>query len=325
MPAPEADKEEEEDELDHNTRIMVHVVKQAPFRFNYAVLVLNSFGLQQSLDHPRGGGLDRAQYFAKCMEAAKSIVTVARDDLREELRYATDAQFVSLAYACVFLLKLIRPVFSSYVYEESVIELVQDTVELLDEIAVNETHTPALYATFLKALLQARTEQTVGSKSGPNSRVHSRAASPGTAEAAPAAGNEEPQAGMDASLDPVFTLEPETWESSTAMGGMEDFWGSLLPPGFAQPSMQDLFGASDVLGQGVNQNANAHLQSKFGMGGGGAFDFASTAIANGNGGMPPVTPGPISGTNTPHGGRSRRSSATQLLSNLSNVTFDFTG
>lgn len=49
------------DEEDHNTRTMYYVIRQAPLRHNYAVLVLNSFGLQHSLDHPSRGGLDKAQ------------------------------------------------------------------------------------------------------------------------------------------------------------------------------------------------------------------------------------------------------------------------
>ncbi len=78
-----------------------------PVRFNFAVLMLNSFGLQQAVDHPIRAGLDRAGYFAKCLEAAKVIVTQCSGPSRRNMRYAPDAHILTLAYACVFLLKLI--------------------------------------------------------------------------------------------------------------------------------------------------------------------------------------------------------------------------
>ncbi|SNX86216.1 uncharacterized protein MEPE_04925 [Melanopsichium pennsylvanicum] len=384
------DDDEDAENLDLNTRIMIHHAHSVPVRYSFAVLVLNSFGLQQAVDHPIGGSLDRAQYFAKCLEAAKTIVTHCTGPSRRNMRYAPDAHILTLAYGCVFLLKLIRPAFAGYVEEESILALVQDAVDMLEEVAVNETHTPNLYASFLKALLQARKDHTTASKSATASRAASRAASPNVgmdedspADAAAKAlaangtghftadGTIPPTSGVTEGTIPTtldlhstdFTSGAATTaaDGSTvnwpphifgATSGMDDFWGSLLPPGFTHTSMHDLFGATTT----ADATGHPHLATeaevveasqhatKFGMGGGGAFDFGGGAIGNGNGGVPlnsaaanaalqnskgitPMASGHVSGANTPHGfgSRSRGTSASHYnLGGLSGVNFDFT-
>lgn len=47
------------DAADHGERTMFFLVRQAPIRFNYAALVINSFGLQHSVDHPMLTGHDK--------------------------------------------------------------------------------------------------------------------------------------------------------------------------------------------------------------------------------------------------------------------------
>lgn len=377
------DDDEDAENLDLSTRIMIFHSNSVPVRYSFAVLVLNSFGLQQAVDHPIGASLDRAQYFAKCLEAAKTIVVQSTGPLRRNMRYAPDAHILTLAYACVFLLKLIRPAFAGYVEEESILTLVQDAVDMLQEVAVNETHTPHLYAQFLRALLQARKEHTTASKSATGSRVASRAVSPdgmqvdgdanvaeGTmqASAEPITTTSGAEGGIPATLDPhsaEFASGAATnpasegsnvnWPSQifAATSGMDDFWGSLLPPGFSQTSMHDLFGATTLDGSIPNGSHLAAAEgevvepsqhaTKFGMGGGAVFDFGGGAIGNGNGGVPlnsaaanaalassmsmtPMASGHLSGANTPHGlgSRSRRTSASHFnLGGLSGVNFDF--
>lgn len=94
------------DDEDHHRRTLHFITKQAPMRYNYAVLILNSFGLQHAVDFPTRSGLDKGLYFTKCLEAAKGIVAAARDGLRPVLRYSPDTHFVIISYACVFLLKV---------------------------------------------------------------------------------------------------------------------------------------------------------------------------------------------------------------------------
>lgn len=146
-----------DEDADLNTRSMYYIARQAPLRYNYALLVLNSFGLQYALERPDdGASVDKPQYLVRCVHAAKEIISTVKYGLREILRFAPDPTFVAVAYACVFLLKLIRPVFANYINEDQVIQLVSNTIEILEEAAVDATHTPALYASFLRSLLHSR-------------------------------------------------------------------------------------------------------------------------------------------------------------------------
>lgn len=147
------------DNADMVTRSIYYIARQAPLRYNYAVLVLNSFGLQCALEQPSNGAvIDKPQYLVRCVHAAKEIIATVKHGMREILRYAPDPTFVAVAYACVFLLKLIRPLFVNFINEQEVILLVTYTIEVLEEAAVDQTHTPALYASFLRNLLQTRQE-----------------------------------------------------------------------------------------------------------------------------------------------------------------------
>lgn len=171
-PVPPAEDE------DHHRRTLHFITKQAPIRYNYAVLILNSFGLQHAVDFPLRSGLDKGLYFTKCLQAAKNIVFAARDGLKPVLAYSPDTIFVIISYACVFLLKLTRPTFTSCVDEESVLAVVTEGADLLESVAMNPTHTPALYASFLRALLQSRLERSATNRSGATTPHRSRAASP---------------------------------------------------------------------------------------------------------------------------------------------------
>ncbi|KAL9932991.1 hypothetical protein V8E36_008246 [Tilletia maclaganii] len=163
-----------EESMRHAHRIIYFCVQQAPMRWHYSVLIINSFGLQRALDAK--SDFDRGYFFSRCLSAAKGMLKAALGGLRPVLRYAPDAQFVMIAYACVFLLKLLRKEFMGWIDEEEVITLIINVIELLDEVAVNTTHTPALHATFLRRLLNARAETRPGSPYA--SAYHSRAQTP---------------------------------------------------------------------------------------------------------------------------------------------------
>lgn len=52
-----------------------------------------------------------------------------------------------------------RPEFQQYIQnEQKIIDLVNDIATVLGDIAINSHHTPALYSTFLRALISARTD-----------------------------------------------------------------------------------------------------------------------------------------------------------------------
>lgn len=56
-----------------------------------------------------------------------------------------------------FITQLIRPEFSAFLdSERKTIAIVQDIANVLEQIAANPYHTPALYSTFLRALITAK-------------------------------------------------------------------------------------------------------------------------------------------------------------------------
>ncbi|CAE6455399.1 unnamed protein product [Rhizoctonia solani] len=128
------------------------------FYYHYALLVINSFGLQNAMERSR---VDIPHFFARCHTAAMSCALVVRDELapRGYMRYSPDSHFVFTAYAVLTLLKLIRPEFSAFLEnEKKTLQVVNDIADVLEQIAANPYHTPALYSTFLRALIAAKKE-----------------------------------------------------------------------------------------------------------------------------------------------------------------------
>lgn len=261
------------DNADLTTRSIYYIARQAPLRYNYAVLVLNSFGLQCALERPsNGAAIDKPQYLVRCVHAAKEIIATVKHGMREILRYAPDPTFVAVAYACVFLLKLIRPLFANFINEGEVISLVTCTIEVLEEAAVDQTHTPALYASFLRNLLQSRHEhdsneaglnQAAGQRSEPSgaaatvdpsqvnplvanlantmAREHTRLADPKASSAEmPALEQGTPLSRDMGSLnsEPALSAGWDSQQYAKAHGVDvnrvldNSFWASFLPPGY---------------------------------------------------------------------------------------------
>ncbi|KAG5721547.1 Protein priB [Termitomyces sp. T112] len=127
----------------------------------YSRLVMFSSGFAQA--YQRGVGPGAHVYFNRCMDAAKSVIqlTVASLASTGYMRYAPDEFFISPSFASVFLLELLRSEFSVHItveQETKILSLVRSLVETLSspEIAVNDRHTPKLYARFLASLLSRR-------------------------------------------------------------------------------------------------------------------------------------------------------------------------
>ncbi|KAJ6490719.1 fungal-specific transcription factor domain-containing protein [Mycena vitilis] len=139
------------------------------FYFNYTMLVLNSFGLQNAMER---SPLDIGHFFARCHSSAIACAVLVRDQLgpRGFMKYSPDSHFVQTSYAVLSLLKLIRPEFQAFLeHEEQTIGLVKDVADVLENISANPLHTPALYSKFLRALISARLE-TPAPESKPASR-----------------------------------------------------------------------------------------------------------------------------------------------------------
>ncbi|KAH7889471.1 fungal-specific transcription factor domain-containing protein [Phlebopus sp. FC_14] len=233
------------------------------FYFHYYMLVVNSFGLQNAMER---SAVDIGYFFARCHTAATAVAIIARDELAPQgfLKYSTDSHFVFLSYAVLSLLKLIRPEFQPFIEnEQKIIDLVKDIAVVLGDIAVNPHHTPALYSTFLRALISARTDgpqaqQQQQSEADvvttdeavqqhdmgfpiPNSSLFSSNAL-GTMDDFQFASEMGPAADIS-TFPPTMAVVPTTDEGMLPMENIlsNGFWDSVLVPGFSD-TMEGLSG-----------------------------------------------------------------------------------
>ncbi|RDB22039.1 Protein priB [Hypsizygus marmoreus] len=140
-----------------------------PFLVGYSRLVMFSFGFQQA--YQRGIEPGDHVYFTKCLDAAKSVIRNMIESLAPSgyMRYAPDGHFIFASFASAFLLKLLRPEFSNLLakdQETEIFDLIGRLIQTLSspEIAIDDRHTPKLYARFLAGLLSRhrRDGATVG-------------------------------------------------------------------------------------------------------------------------------------------------------------------
>ncbi|GAA6004116.1 hypothetical protein JCM10207_002434 [Rhodosporidiobolus poonsookiae] len=146
------------------------------FYHAYYRLFLLSFAVQHALEDP-SSAIDLPSYCVLCFESAERMIIILRDFIGPLgiLRYAIDSTFVYASYAATFLLKLVSPTFASFIDEEAAMRLVRETAETLEAAAVDEQHTPALYASFLRMLIENKLN---GPKTAANSRAPTRPGSP---------------------------------------------------------------------------------------------------------------------------------------------------
>ncbi|PCH37919.1 hypothetical protein WOLCODRAFT_22945 [Wolfiporia cocos MD-104 SS10] len=228
------------------------------FYFHYAMLTINSFGLQNALQR---SPVDIGHFFARCHSSAVNCVTVVRDEFGPlgYLKYAPDSLFVQGSYAVLSLLKLLRPEFKAFLdHEQRTISLVKDVANIFESVAVSPMHTPALYSVFLRALISARTEPSTTSSAAQTEP--SREATPSVHnDPAPSEVNvqqqnngqvssisaPDPFAGFFANgeMGPVAdmstfppTMAPNPNQVDMSMLSMDsilsaDFWDSVLVPG----------------------------------------------------------------------------------------------
>jgi len=72
------------------------------------------------------------------------------------MRSAPDGHFVFASFASAFMLKLLRPEFAQLLtrqMEDEIFELISRLITALQDLAIDERHTPHLYARFLASLL----------------------------------------------------------------------------------------------------------------------------------------------------------------------------
>ncbi|KAF5345063.1 hypothetical protein D9758_010418 [Tetrapyrgos nigripes] len=146
------------EELQHEDESSVFRCKLLPFYVAYSRLVMFSFGFQQAFQ--RGIQSQDNIFFSKCFEAAKAVVTEMLEGLVPTgyVKYAPDGHFVFSSFASAFLLKLLRPEFSHLLRREDeneTFDLIGRVIQTLSssQIAIDDRHTPKLYARFLAGLL----------------------------------------------------------------------------------------------------------------------------------------------------------------------------
>ncbi|KAF8237671.1 hypothetical protein L208DRAFT_476330 [Tricholoma matsutake] len=207
--------------------------------YHYAILVLNSFGLQNALER---SAVDIGHFFARCHSAATACATLVRDELspRGYMKYAPDSHFVFTSYAVLSLLKLIRPEFQAFIdNEQDALTLVQDVTDTLESIAANPTHTPALYSSFLRALLSAKSNVNDG-KDDTNTSLNGDAASYQNS----VQGDMRPPSGygsqhLNYAAEPSYLLNEFHFESE--MGPVADM--STFPPTMAPNPSENSMGS----------------------------------------------------------------------------------
>lgn len=132
---------------------------QLHFYVHFYKLVVFSFGFHQVFHTGIETWYD--YFFSKCFEYAKSVVRHMNEELASSgfMRYAPDRHFMCAAFASVFLFKLLRPEFSQLRDKADEDQSINLIVTLIDkfsssDIAVDDRHTPKLYAKFLATLLR---------------------------------------------------------------------------------------------------------------------------------------------------------------------------
>jgi hypothetical protein len=250
------------------------------FYFNYAMLVLNSFGLQNAMEHTP---LNICHFFARVYSSAVACATIVRDQLGPNgfMKYSPDSHFVLTSYAVLTLLKLIRPEFKAFLEDErGILTLVHQVADVLDNMAANPLHTPALYSGFLRALISAKWDSSLSNtglngegdekppvspdgEQGNNIQVHIQPPSYGQQQ------QQQHSYGQDASfllnefqfddgeMGPVAdistfppTMAPYPPEDSASTLTVENilssgFWDSMLVPGY---NSMDAFSGGFVFG-----------------------------------------------------------------------------
>ncbi|KAK0502109.1 hypothetical protein EDD18DRAFT_681233 [Armillaria luteobubalina] len=122
-------------------------------------LVMFSFGFHQVVHAGIEAWYD--YFFTKSFEYAKSVIRCMNENLAPSgfMRHAPDHHFMWTAFAVVFLFKLLRPQFSSLLHKadkEESVELIKNLINKLSasDIAVDNRHTPKLYARFFVMVLE---------------------------------------------------------------------------------------------------------------------------------------------------------------------------
>lgn len=137
-------------------RTLHYITKQASLRYNYSVLILNSYGLQYCATRPQQAQT-RTYCISRAISAAQGLVKAARDGLRHTLAFSPQTQYTILSFGIISLIKLafLRP-YVDGVVEEHILKTVQSTINFLDSVAMDPAHTSARLASLIRMILRRR-------------------------------------------------------------------------------------------------------------------------------------------------------------------------
>ncbi|GLB34598.1 putative fungal specific transcription factor [Lyophyllum shimeji] len=283
----------------------------AQFYFHYAMLVLNSFGLQNALER---APVDIGHFFARCHSSATAVATLVRDELGPlgYMKYAPDSHSVLISYAVLSLLKLIRPEFQPFLDDEQkILALVSDVADVLENSAANAQHTPALYAHFLRALIAAKVERNneanaAATTNGTGTGDGAEQGSPSYQDAHSASGalngaNAGGGGGYGQLQPPAYGAEPGfmlgDFQFEGEMGPVADM--STFPPTMAPNPTEDNMGSltmDSILSSGFWDSVLVPgYNSMDGLSGGFLFGAGGSGLITPRFGMSPTQ----SGANTP--------------------------
>ncbi|KAG2108840.1 hypothetical protein BD769DRAFT_1392651 [Suillus cothurnatus] len=106
------------------------------------------------------GGMEASDnvFLDKCFNPTKVVIKQIIEVLAPSglIRAAPDGHFVFASFASAFMLKLLHPDFAQLLarqMEDEIFELIGRLITMLQDVAIDERHTPRLYAQFLASLL----------------------------------------------------------------------------------------------------------------------------------------------------------------------------
>ncbi|KAG8737613.1 hypothetical protein FRC11_001933 [Ceratobasidium sp. 423] len=133
----------------------------------YYRLVMYSLGLEHA---HRSASEPGNMFLLRSIDAASEVLRITNEDLPvyECHRYSPDGHWMWTVFAAAFLIKLAKPRAAQPLHltmtetqRETALVLVDKFIHTLERSAVDERHSPALYARFLKRILGQSTNANV--------------------------------------------------------------------------------------------------------------------------------------------------------------------
>ncbi|KIM60279.1 hypothetical protein SCLCIDRAFT_1217063 [Scleroderma citrinum Foug A] len=144
------------EESDHTDKGAAFRCTLLPFLVSYSRLVMFSFGFQHAFQ--RGMEANDQVFLETCFGSATIVIKHMIEVLAPSgfMSSSPDGHFIFASFASAFLLKLLRPEFAQLLtreMEDEIFDLIGRLITTLQDLAIDERHTPHLYARFLASLL----------------------------------------------------------------------------------------------------------------------------------------------------------------------------